>query len=148
MSGCVHDVMRLLHGLVSLDLCRWFRVPLSVSDERSTIAMLMDHTPMCPCSWYIIQLHDRVVHVLGEFMREAGASYQGRDLRLKVHRIRSGASRDRHGDVVRVDFIAPHRHLLVHVTVTTSARTHAHQCSRDRHSPLPLEQSWTRSSTW
>jgi hypothetical protein len=34
--------------------------------------------------------------VLEEFMLEAGAT-KGRDLRLEVRRIRSGASRDRHG---------------------------------------------------
>jgi hypothetical protein len=31
----------------------------SMSGERSTAAMLMDHIPRCPCSWYLIQLHDR-----------------------------------------------------------------------------------------
>jgi hypothetical protein len=70
-----------------------------MSGERSTIAMLMDHIPRCPCSWYIIQLHDRIVHVLEELMLEARAT-KGRDLGLEVRRIRSGASRDRHGDLV------------------------------------------------
>jgi hypothetical protein len=37
---------------------------ISMSGECSTIAMLMDHIPRCPCSWYVIQLHDRIVHVL------------------------------------------------------------------------------------
>jgi hypothetical protein len=55
----------------------------SVSGERSTAPMLMDHIPRCPCSWYIIQLHDRIAHVFKEFMLEAGAT-NGRDLRLKV----------------------------------------------------------------
>jgi hypothetical protein len=41
---------------------------------------------------------------------------------LEVRRIRSGASRDRHGDVVWLDFMAPHRHLVDDVTVTR-ART-------------------------
>jgi hypothetical protein len=41
---------------------------------------------------------------------------------LEVRRIRSGASRDHHGDVVWLDIMAPHRHLVVDVTVT-SART-------------------------
>jgi hypothetical protein len=59
--------------------------------------------------------------VLEEFMLEAGAT-KGRDLRLKVRRIPSGASRDRPMDVVWLDFMAPHRHLVVDVTVT-SART-------------------------
>jgi hypothetical protein len=45
----------------------------------------MDHTLQCPCSWYVIQFHDRVVHVLEEFMLEAGAT-RGRDLRLEVCR--------------------------------------------------------------
>jgi hypothetical protein len=83
-----------------------------MSGERSTSPMLIDHIPRCPCSWYVIQLHDRiVVHVLEEFMLGAGVT-KGRDLRLEVRRIRSGASRDRHGDVVWLDFTAPHRHTV------------------------------------
>jgi hypothetical protein len=66
--------------------------------ERSTTAMLMDHIPRCHCSWYVIQIHDRIVHVLEELMLEAGAT-KGRNLRLEVRHIRLGASRDRHGDV-------------------------------------------------
>jgi hypothetical protein len=93
----------------------------SMSGERSTFAILMDHIPLCPCSWYIIQLHDRIVHVLDEFKLEAEAT-KGQELRLEVRRIRSGASRDRHGDVVSFDFIVPHRNLVADVTVT-SART-------------------------
>jgi hypothetical protein len=69
----------------------------------------------------VIQLHDRIAHVLEEFKLEAGAT-KGRDLRLEVRRIQSGASRDRHGDVVWLDFIAPHRHLVVHVTVTSARK--------------------------
>jgi hypothetical protein len=39
--------------------------------------MLMDHIPRCMCSWYIIQLHDRVVHMLEELMLEARARGAG-----------------------------------------------------------------------
>jgi hypothetical protein len=46
----------------------------------------------------------------------------GRDLRLEVRRFRSGVFRDRLGDGMRLDFRAPHTHLVVDVTVT-SART-------------------------
>jgi hypothetical protein len=46
----------------------------SMSGERSTAATLMDHIPRCPYSWYVIQLHDRVVHALEEVMMEAGAT--------------------------------------------------------------------------
>jgi hypothetical protein len=42
---------------------------------------------------------------------------------LEVRRIRSGAFRYRPGDVVWLDFVAPHRHLVACVTVTSSART-------------------------
>jgi hypothetical protein len=84
-----------------------------------------------------MQLHDRIVHVLEEFMLEAGAT-KGRDLRLKVYRIRSGASRDRPWDVVWLDFMAPHRHLVVDVTAT-SARTNTNvPCIGSR---LPLFDS-------
>jgi hypothetical protein len=90
-----------------------------MSGERSTtFLMLMDHIPRCPCSWYVIQIFDRIVHVHEEFMLEARTS-KGRDLRLEVRHIWAGASRDRHGDV---DFKASQRHLDVDVTVT-SART-------------------------
>jgi hypothetical protein len=57
--------------------------------------------------------------MLEKFMLEAGAT-KGRELRLEVRRILSGASRDRHGDVVWLDFVAPHRHLFVDVTVTNA----------------------------
>jgi hypothetical protein len=83
--------------------------------------MLMDHIPRFTCSWYIIHRYDRVVHVLEEFMLEAGATKR-RDLRLEDRRIRLGASPYRLGDVVWLDFMSPHRHLVVDVTVT-SART-------------------------
>jgi hypothetical protein len=73
--------------------------------------------------------------VLEEFMLEAGAT-KVRDLRLEVRRIRSGASRDRHGDVVWLDFMAPHRHLVVDVTVT-SARTNTNVPRIGARLPLP-----------
>jgi hypothetical protein len=67
--------------------------------ERSKDAMLMDHIARCPCSSYVIQLYDRIVHVLEEVMLEAGVT-KGRFLRLEVPRTRSGAFRDRPRDVV------------------------------------------------
>jgi hypothetical protein len=51
-------------------------------------------------------------------MLEAGAT-KGRDLRVEVRLIRSGASRDRPGDAVWLGFMAPHRHHVVDVTVTS-----------------------------
>jgi hypothetical protein len=36
----------------------------------------------CRCSWYVMNLRDRVVHMLEEFMLEVGATTKGRDLRL------------------------------------------------------------------
>jgi hypothetical protein len=106
-----------------------------MSGDRSTTAMLMDHVPRCPCSWYIIQLHDRIIRVLEEFMLEAGAT-KGRDLRLEVRRIQSGASRDRHEDMAWLHFMAPHRHLVVDVTVT-SARTNINVPRVGARIPLP-----------
>jgi hypothetical protein len=80
----------------------------SMSGERSTIAVLMNHIPMWMCSWYVIQLRDPAVHVQEEFMLEAGGT-KARDFRLEVRRIRPGASRDRHEDVAwLVDLRAPH----------------------------------------
>jgi hypothetical protein len=73
--------------------------------------------------------------MLEEFMLEAGAT-KGRDLRLEVRRIQSGAFPNRHGDVVWLDFMAPHRHLVVDVTVT-SARTNANVPRIGARLPLP-----------
>jgi hypothetical protein len=103
-----------------------------MSGERSTNAILMDHIPRCPCSWYVIQLHDQIVHVLEKFM----LATKGRDLRLKVRRIVSGASRDGRGDGVWLDFMAPHRHLVVDVTVT-SARMNTNVPRIGARLPLP-----------
>jgi hypothetical protein len=69
-----------------------------MSGERSTVTMFMDHTPaQCMCHWYVLhsatRMHDRVVYVLEEFMLEARAT-KGRDMRLVVRCIQSGASRD------------------------------------------------------
>jgi hypothetical protein len=86
MFGSVYGAMRLPQSLVGLDLRRQYRAPLY------RMAMSMDRIPRCPCSWYVIHLHDRNVHVLEEFMLEARATKE-RDLRLEVRRIRSGASR-------------------------------------------------------
>jgi hypothetical protein len=61
---------------------------------------------------------------------------KGRDLRLEVRRIRSGASQDRHGDVVWLDFMVPHRHLVIDVTVT-SARMNINVPRIDARLPLP-----------
>jgi hypothetical protein len=35
----------------------------STVSGTSTTDMLMDHMPMCPFSWYVIPLHDRIVHL-------------------------------------------------------------------------------------
>jgi hypothetical protein len=78
-----------------------------MSSERSAITSFIDHIPRRPSSWYVIHIYDRIVHVTEEIMIEAGA-FKGRALRLEVHRIRVGASRDRHGDVVWLDFTALH----------------------------------------
>jgi hypothetical protein len=112
----------------------------SMSGERSICAMLIDHIPRCPCSWYVIHLHDRIVRVLEEFMLEAGAT-KGRDLRLEVRRIRSGASQNRLVDVVWLDLTASHRHIVVDVTVTCA---HTNTCVPHIGARLPL--SGIRSS--
>jgi hypothetical protein len=84
--------------------------------------MLMDNISRCPCVLLVChsapRLHDGVVHVLEDFMFEAGA-IKGRDLWLEVRRIRLGAPRYRPRDVVWLDFMAPHRRFVVDVTVTS-----------------------------
>jgi hypothetical protein len=116
----------------------------SMYGERSTLAMLMDQTLRCPCSWYFIQIHNRVVHALDEFMLEPWAT-KGRDLWLEVRRIRSGASRERYGDAVWLDSMASHRHLVVDVTVT-SALTKIRVLQIGARLPLPSKSNSTRTS--
>jgi hypothetical protein len=74
--------------------------------------------------------------VLEAIMLEARDT-KGRDLRLEVSRIRSEASRDRFGDVVWLDFMAPHRHIGAEVTVT-SARTNTSVPRIGARLPLPV----------
>jgi hypothetical protein len=57
--------------------------------------------------------------VLEEFILKAGAT-KGRDLHLEARRIRSRASRDEHGDVVWLDFLAPYRHIVVTSALTNT----------------------------
>jgi hypothetical protein len=68
-------------------------------------------------------------------MLEVGAT-KGRDLRLEVRRIRSGASWDRPRDVVWLDFMASHRHLAVDLTLTNS-RTNTNVPRIGARLPLP-----------
>jgi hypothetical protein len=35
---------------------------------KGKISMLMDYVPRCPCSHFVIRLHDRLVNVLEELM--------------------------------------------------------------------------------
>jgi hypothetical protein len=55
---------------------------------------------------------------------------------MEVRRIRLGASRDRYGNVVWLDVMAPHNHLVVDVTVT-SARTNTNVPRIGARLPLP-----------
>jgi hypothetical protein len=77
--------------------------------DRTPISMLMGHIPRCPCLYYVIRLHDYRVQVVEELMAEAGV-VKGRDLRFEANRIRLVASRDRHGDIVCLNFAPPHEH--------------------------------------
>jgi hypothetical protein len=70
-----------------------------------------------------------------EFVLEAGAAKK-RDLQLDVRIIRSGGPRYRHGDVVWLDFMASHRHLVVDVTAT-SARANTNDPRVGARLPLP-----------
>jgi hypothetical protein len=59
-----------------------------MSGELSTYVVLMDHIPPVPVLLVRHSTPNRIVHVLEEFMLEAGAT-KGRDLRSEVSRIRS-----------------------------------------------------------
>jgi hypothetical protein len=39
MFGSIHDTMRLLHGLVGLDVCRRYRVPLCRMSARQLLGL-------------------------------------------------------------------------------------------------------------
>jgi hypothetical protein len=59
---------------------------------------------------------------------------------FEVHRIRSGASRSRHEDVLWLDFVAPHCHLVVDVTVISARKkTSVHEIG----ARLPLPDTLT-----
>jgi hypothetical protein len=73
-------------------------------------------------------------------MFQTGAT-KGRDLRLEVRRIRSSTSRDRHGDVVWLDLMAPHRHLVVDVTVTSACTNTSVSSAPQIGARLPLPGS-------
>jgi hypothetical protein len=128
MFGYAHGGTNLPHNLVGLDPCQKYRVPLCRVSARQPVCLLRTTSlgAARPCSWYAIHLHDRVVQVLEEFILEAGAT-KGWHLRLEVHRIRLGASRDRPRDEVWLDLMAPHRyHLVVDVT-HGHKRSHEHK---------------------
>jgi hypothetical protein len=109
-----------------------------MSGERSTVAMLIDHIPRYPCSWYVIQLNDRIVHVFEEFMLEAGAT--------KLRGMTCGWRSAVFGrELLEIDLgmwfwlvdgMAPHRHLFVDVPVT-SARTNINVHRLWARLPLP-----------
>jgi hypothetical protein len=84
--------------------------------------------------YFRIIIIDVLLTMLEKFMLEAGA-IKGRDLRLEVRRFWSGASRDRLGDVVWLNFMAPHIH-LVDVTAI-SARTNTNVPRLGARLPLP-----------
>jgi cytochrome c len=65
--------MRLPQSLVGLDLRRRYREPLCRVSAPHMLC-LWTMLPRYPCYWYVIQLHDRIVHVLEEFMIEAGVA--------------------------------------------------------------------------
>jgi hypothetical protein len=120
MLKSAHGTMRLPHTLVGMGLCP--TLGTSMPDKLPIFAMLLEHTPgALALGMSLSSTIGLVVHVLEEFMLEAGAT-MGRNLRLEVCRISYGASRDRHGDMVWSEFRAPSYHRVASVTVT-NART-------------------------
>jgi hypothetical protein len=71
-SLIARGAMRLLPNLVGLDLRRQYWA-LLCRVSASLLLCFYGPIPRCPCSWYVIHLRDRIVHVLEEFMLEAGA---------------------------------------------------------------------------
>jgi hypothetical protein len=80
------------------------------------------HRHYCDVFAFVLRKHDRIIHLLEELMLEAGAT-KGSDLRLEVRCIRSGASRDQHGDVVWLDLWAPQS------TPSSCCLCDGHKCS-------------------
>jgi hypothetical protein len=58
-------------------------------------------------------------------------------MQLEVRRIRSGDFRDRPGDMVWLEFMAPHRHLIIVVVSVSNARTNTNVPRIGAHLPLP-----------
>jgi hypothetical protein len=107
-----------------------------MSGERSTVAMLMDHVPGARALGTSLISTIGLSTSLKSSCLKAGATTKVRNLRLGVRCIRSGASRDRHGDVMWLDFRAPRHHLVVDVTVT-HARTSTNTLHIGARLPLP-----------
>jgi hypothetical protein len=62
---------------------------------------------------------------------------KGKNMELEVRRIRFGASRDRTTDVAWLDVAAPHKHMIVDITVH-SARTKSSIPTVDAPFPPPF----------
>jgi hypothetical protein len=127
--------MMLPHSLVGLDLRRRSRAPLCRVSAPQLICLLWTTSPGARALGMSFNSTTGLSTCLRSSLLEAGAT-KGRDSRLKIRRIRSGASRDRLEDVVWLDFMAPHSHLDVDVTVT-SARTNTNVPRIGACLPLP-----------
>jgi hypothetical protein len=112
--------LRLLHSLAGMDLRRRYRASLCrVSAQQPLCSWTISP---CACALGIAFNSTTVLSTcLKSSCLKRGLLRAG-TLRLEVRRIRLGASRDRSRGVVRLDFMAPHLHLVVDVRVT-SART-------------------------
>jgi hypothetical protein len=104
MFGSALDAMRLPPCLVCLDFRRRYRAPLCRVSAPHLLC-LWTTSPGAYALGTSFSSLIGIVDVLEELVLKEWA-IKGRELRLKVRRIRSGASRDRHGDVVWLEFMA------------------------------------------
>jgi hypothetical protein len=107
MLGSAHGAMRLPPRLVGMDLRRRYRVPRCKVNAPHLLC-LWTASPGARALSAPFSSMIGLPTCLKSSCLKRGVQTKGRDLRLKVRRIRSGASRDRHGDVVRLNFMAPH----------------------------------------
>jgi hypothetical protein len=78
----------------------------------------LPHYRMCLCSWYVIQLNDRAVHVLEQFVIGAEVSNGGRICGCRSAVFRLMPLGIELGMLSCLIFVTPRRHLAVNSTVT------------------------------
>jgi hypothetical protein len=135
MFGGAHGAMRLPQNLVGLDLRRRSRAPLCRVNATQLLCVWTTFPGARALGTSFSSMIGLSTYLKSSCLQR-GEATKGLGWRLEVCRIRSGASRDRHEDVVYLDFMVLHCHLVVDVTAI-SARTNTNVPHIGARLPLP-----------